>query len=139
MISDAIALYDLIRKIKHRHEVLSALFSWDGTRLKGDPRVVVKVRIGGVSEQDLWWYEVEPVNDFLFLRFPVNPGSVVESAGRDPNEPTSDTKYFRYVSGPSGAVQGHPLSNVRVNFMVFGYKPDDLLAIGEESNVAVGA
>lgn len=139
MISDAIALYEILRKIKHRHEVLSALFSWDGTRLKGDARIVVRVRKGGAGEQDLWWYEVEPFEDYQFLRIPVNPGSVAESAGRDPRDPNSDTKYFRYVSGPSGAVQGHPLSNIRVSFMVFGYKPDDLLAISEEGNIAIGA
>ena len=139
MISDAIALYDLIRKVKHRHEVVSALFSWEGSKIKGDPRIAVSVHKGGPGEEDLWWYQIEPLEDYRFLRIPVHPGSIVESACREPNQPNSDTRSFRYVSGPSGAVQGHPLSNIRVSFMVFGNKPDDFLAIGEENNFAIGA
>lgn len=129
MISDAIALYELLRGIRLEHRVLSALFDADGSRVEGDDELSVRVH-QGAGDTNKWWYETCGPTGYEFVRIPVNVGGVVESLGQAQGQGSRDSKYFRYVAAPDGRVHGD-LVNVRVNFMVFAYRPKDLLNLGE--------
>ena len=129
MISDAIALYELIRRIyaDRQREILGALFDSDGNRLEGNERLSVTVHPG--QEPNVWWYSVDPLENHLFIRIPVNAGSVIESLGTPEGEGSAHADYFRYVRVPDGRLFGGPIPSVKVSFMIFGYKPSDLLSV----------
>lgn len=80
----------------------------------------------------------KPVEDYIFLRIPVNPGSVSESSGSVAGSINADSTYFRYVAAPTGMIVGPPQPNVRVGFVVVGYKPEDLLGLSEEKSLGIG-
>ena len=80
MIADAIALYDLIRRIYGEQRIIGALFDWTGTKIEGGERLKVNVHCVGQG-RDLWFYHIEPFEDYQFIRIPVNVGGVIESIG----------------------------------------------------------
>jgi len=130
MIGDAIALYELIRKMSSQASVLSALFDVDGTRLEGDENIGISLHpLEG--NDNVWWYEVQPIEGYEFIRIPVNAGAVIESLGTPKDGKNRVADYFRYVSVPDGHIYGGTIVNVRVKFMVFGYRPTDLMAAGK--------
>ena len=105
--------------------------------MEGDERLEVEVHYAYGKPQagsDYWWYSVKPFDDYLFVRIPVNPGGVVEAVDKAEGQDliagaakSTDARYFRYV-------QANPLRewvNVRVSFMVFAYKPSDLLSVSK--------
>ena len=133
MISDAIALYDLLRRIHGERKIISALFDWEGKRLEGDERLKVHkdrqtIPISGPQ----WWYSIEPFEDYQFIRFPVNPGGVVEDLGAADGDQNPHQDCFRYIPTPDGTIRGSEQHNVKMNFMVFAYKPSDLLSTGKD-------
>ncbi|MCK5112129.1 MAG: hypothetical protein KAQ84_01175 [Thermoplasmatales archaeon] len=131
MISDAIALYELLTKKWKEYKVISALFSWDGTKLEGEDKIEVEMHyFNDAPKDEAWFYFIKPINDYVFLRIPVNPGSVVESPVKINKTP--DATYFRYVKAPDGFIRnvGH-WPNVKTDFMVIGYMPKDLLKLAE--------
>ena len=129
MISDAIAMYELIRRIYGEHKIVAALFDWKGERLEGDERLKVNLEMVGKGG-DLWFYQIEPLEDYQFIRIPVNVGAVIESLGTFEGEKTPQAKLFRYIPAFEGIIRAI-IPNVKVNFMVFAYKPSDLLATGK--------
>lgn len=140
-ISDAIALVQFVREIYSGYkkpQIISALFDWEGKRIEGDSRLEVEVHyaFGKLGPgADYWWYSIKAFQDYLFVRMPVNPGGVVEAVDKEEAQDkivigahSTDARYFRYVSA-------NPLRewvNVRVSFMVFAYKPSDLLSVRKE-------
>ncbi len=128
MISDAIALYELLSKKWEQYKIISALFRWDGTRVEGDERIEIDVHR---AEDGTWHYSVKEVPEYVFIRIPVNAGGVLEKAGTVSGEKSADTRYFRYIPVPDGRIYGGTIQNVKVDFMVFGYRPKDLLHIRE--------
>ena len=127
MISDALAVYNLLREIHGKAKILAALFDPDGSRLEGDDQISVEVHRES-DDSDVWWYEIKPLDDYEFIRIPVNVSAVVESLGQIEGKPGRDADYFRYVPVPDGRIRGK-LPSVRINFMVFGYRPKDLLSL----------
>jgi hypothetical protein len=103
--------------------------------LQGDKRLNVKVHGVAQGGSPYWWYSVEPVDDYQFIRIPVNVGGVMEAVDKaeQRDQPSfaqqnPDALYFRYV-------HANPLKewvNVRVSFMIFAYKPSDLLSTKKE-------
>ncbi len=126
MIGDAIEMYRLISEKWDEYKTIGALFKWDGTRIEGDERIKVHVeRI----DQNVWIYSVENLNDYAFIRLPVNMSGVIESI--EAVEDRLDARAFRYIKVPDGKIYGGTLPNVKVDFMVFGYRPKDLLRIAK--------
>jgi len=129
MIADAVALYDLIRRIYGEHKIIGALFDWKGNRLQGDERLKVQFQAVGKGG-DLWFYRVEPVEDYQFIRIPVNAGGVIESLGTVQGEKNADAEFFRYI--PVHEEQKYSITpNAKANFMVIAYRPADLLTAGK--------
>lgn len=128
MISDAIALYEMISKARASVVTKSALFDSTGARIHGSEDINVRVHQDADSAKDCW-YSIEQIADYEFLRFPLNPSGVVEALATE--DCTHDT-YFRYVAvshPPLRPSQSPP--QARVKFMVVGYRPGDLLALME--------
>jgi hypothetical protein len=130
VISDAIALYELVRRVNQGRKILSALFDPDGKRISGEERLAVELHpLEG--NPAVWWYSVASVDDYHFIRIPVNAGAVIESLGTPQGQKNADAAYFRYVGVPDGHIFGGEIPNVRVPFMVVAYRPSDLLAVTE--------
>ncbi len=128
MISDAIALLELIHRIYRGRKIISALFDWEGKRLEGNERLKIDVHSEDATR---WYYSVEPFEDYQFIRIPVNAGAVVESLGTIAGESNPRAEYFRYIPVPDGRIRGGEPTNVKVNFMVIAYKPSDILSTAE--------
>ncbi len=139
-VSDAISMYSLIRQVYRNRQIVGALFDPDGKRIEGSDKLKVKKHLGF---QNIWWYSVDPLDDYQFVRIPVNPGAVVEAIDRggtliaDPTD-NPESGSFRYVPvhWPEKAVTatGRPyVPNAKVSFMVFAYKPSDLLSVSKKS------
>ncbi len=139
-ISDAISMYGLIRQVYKNRQIVGALFDWEGKRVEGDDKLKVRRR---TLFHNVWYYSVEPLDDYHFVRIPVNPGPVVEAIDQravemqDPaDSPQADS--FRYVpvhwpEKPHTASGFTYVPNAKVNFMVFAYKPSDLLSVSKKS------
>ena len=128
-ISDAISLLNLIRGFYSDRKVLSALFAWNGTRLEGDNRIIIQVHEGTAIE---WYYSIQPIEGYEFIRLPVNAGAVIEALGCLEGEKTKEADYFRYIPVPDGLMRyGGTVPNVKVRFMVFAYEKADLLSLGK--------
>ena len=114
--------------------MISALFDWQGKRLVGDERVAINLctdHNDAAPQPSVWWYLIEPLDDYQFIRVPVNPGAVIESLGTLGEEKNARAEYFRYVAVPDGRIRGGTPPNVKVNFMVFAYRPSDLLTVSK--------
>ncbi|PIO06945.1 hypothetical protein COT47_02150 [Candidatus Woesearchaeota archaeon CG08_land_8_20_14_0_20_43_7] len=130
MISDAVAIIELFTKAKHKIEgwiTISALFDSDGNRLEGSDKIEVEKIPDGA---DAWYYRVKPVKDYVFVRMPVNAGSVIEeskSIGAN-----ADATTFRYIPVPNGNFQGtNRIRNSKVDFFVIGYTRRQMLDLVE--------
>lgn len=123
MIADILAVYNLIKETVDEASILSALFSFDGTRKEGDE--AIKVKINKVSDSQ-WFYEIEPYEDYILIPFPVNQAVHVDY-GLEHGSQNPSVKFFRYVSSPLSRYSQGGEPNVKVDFFVFGYKPSDLM------------
>ena len=136
MISDAIALYDLITKKYKDFKTISAMFDWSGKRIEGNEQIEVEfnpVRYQGKKTDNFWFYCINPIEDYVFIRIPVNIGCVVESAFHSIDETNPDSNKFRYVQTPDGFIYNTGyIPNVKTDFIVVGYKPKDLLKLAED-------
>jgi len=124
MISDAIALIEFLRKHYDEYKVLSAFFDWQGNLIEGDEQLRVE-KIPDPKRQDAWFYHVVGPEDYVFVHMPVVAGLYPDYA-RIGDGKNTDADYFRYVNTPLSSVQGGA-SNTRVSFIVYGYRPKDLL------------
>lgn len=126
MISDAIALYELITKKYKDIKIISAMFDFEGNRLYGDKNiVVVKNSYKDAPKDKAWFYSIEKYKDYVFIRIPVNPGCVIESPAMHDRP---DANFFRYIKAPDGFIRNAGYwPNVRTDFMVVGYQPKELL------------
>ena len=128
MISDAIALFELLSKARSSLPTKSALFDAQGNRLQGDPDIQVEAH--SWDNQKSIYYRITPIEGYEFLRFPVNPGGVQEHLAADGLG--NHDSFFKYV-----ATSHHPLRptqtapQVMVKFIVVGYKTSDLLGLME--------
>ena len=125
MLSDILALYKFLNSELESASVLKALFSWDGSKKSGNKEVEIRLH-GNPNKDKHWFYEVLPYKNFIFTPFPTNP-SVNVDFGKVDNDKNPDSKYFRYVSSPLAKVMAGGEENVKVDFMVFGYIPEDLM------------
>ena len=101
VISDAMALYELVSKKWEQYHILGALFKWDGTRIEGDEQLSVQIHKAADNEK-AWYYSVKDIPEYVFIRIPVNAGGVLENLGSPGDGP--DSKYFRYIAVPDGRI-----------------------------------
>jgi hypothetical protein len=112
-------------------KVIAAHFGPDGRRIDGSEKVIVATMKSNMD--GVWWYRVEPVEDYVFMRFALQEsavGELTDAAGRG-------VDWWRYVTRahanaaalPIVDEAGKPLvrRNLPVEFIVVGYRPKALL------------
>lgn len=132
MISEAIAMVSLIRSIyreRKEQKYVGALFNWRGERISGEPEINLDVFLGD-SDDRIWWFQPREFEDYQYIRMPVNAGAVYEVLRRTRDELNPRVDVFRYIpSVPPGVFHSnaYEVPNANANFMVFAYRPEDLL------------
>jgi hypothetical protein len=118
---------NIVRGIREAN-VIAALFDPDGLRKEGDKRINVILHTEQ-QEEGTWWYEVEAMDDYSFVRFPVIESGIAEVLGQEVGASNPDARYWRWVGqGLPGRIYGSAgASNARVDFMVVGYRPSALV------------
>lgn len=106
---------------------IGAYFRYDGTRVDGSAKINVELHYEGQAP-GIWWYSVSALHDYAFLREPVNP-SAIELVGHVKGEVQPDSTYWRWVAPilPGRIYGGGDPPNLKVDFLVFGYRPRALL------------
>jgi hypothetical protein len=106
--------------------VIAALFDPDAKLKKGDEKIQVR-RHETENDERTWWYEVEDLEDYSFVRIPVVGSGIVEIVGAVQGK-NPDARYWRWVSQAlPGRIYGGDAPSVRVDFVVVGYRPDALV------------
>lgn len=124
MISDVLALLAFFNKMKSEAAIKVAHFDGNGQKISGD--VDVNVTAHRTPDGAMSFFEVNPLDGYTFLRFPVNPGGVVEDLGVVAGKQVAT--HFRYVA--SSVVSTGGQQNVFVPFIVYGYKTKALIELG---------
>jgi hypothetical protein len=109
-------------------DVISAYFRYDGTRVEGSTKVEVELH-AVEGQSSVWWFSVKPLSDYAFVREPVNPSCAHEIVRQVAGEALPDSRYWRWVAPtlPGRIYGGSEPPNLKVDFLVFGYRPKALL------------
>jgi hypothetical protein len=108
-------------------DVIAGQFKWDTTRVEGSSKINIRTH-REEEHPNRFWYEVEPIEDYTFLRFPVVESSAHELVGTIKGQSNPDARYWRWVAPvPPGAIAGGERPNLMVDFVVVGYRPKALL------------
>ena len=80
--------------------VISAYFDDYGEPLHGDELIKINVHREN-KEAIIWWFEVNPIKDYVFIRAPVIETSVIEIPGqnkeeKNPEFSASEIHHFTY-------------------------------------------
>jgi len=107
--------------------VISALFKHDCTKVEGSKDIIVDLH-PDPKNNAIWWYSVKPVDDYIFVRTPLIESCGYEIAGQEEGEAQPDAKYWRWVAtGLPGRIYGGDSVNLKVDFIIYGYKPKALI------------
>lgn len=107
--------------------VISAHFRWDGTRLHGDERIKV-VRQEAQNTNTVWWYYVEEIPEYTFIRAPVIESCGYELAGQLVGDDVPNALVWRWVAQEEQGVICNPgAPNLKVDFIVTGYRVEALI------------
>lgn len=107
--------------------VIAAYFHHDGTRIHGSDKIQIDLHHDEKSDT-VWWYSVKPIEDYAFVRVPVVESCAHELVGHVVGEPVPDARYWRWIAPVlPGRIYGGEAVNLKVEFLVFGYKPKALI------------
>jgi hypothetical protein len=72
---------------------------------------------------------VKPTEDYVFVREPVTPSCAHELVGTVVGEAQPDSRFWRWIAPvlPGRIYGGSDPPNLKVDFLVFGYRPKALL------------
>jgi len=109
-------------------DVISAYFWHHGERIEGSEKIEIEIH-KDASNEAIWWYSVKPVDDYVFVRIPIIESCTHELVGTIAGEPNPNAMYWRWIAPvlPGRLYGGADPSNIKVDFLVFGYKPKALL------------
>jgi hypothetical protein len=126
LVKSAWALLEYVRATVGA-EVIAAYFKYDGTRIAGSEKIEIEYH-PTESKPQIWWYSVKSIADYVFVREPVNPSCAHELIGQVAGEPVPDSRFWRWVAPVlPGRIYDGEAPNLKVDFMVFGYRPKALL------------
>lgn len=109
-------------------DVIATFFKYDGTPIDGSEKIELE-RHHVEGKPSVWWFSVKPIDDYAFVREPVTPSCAYEIIGTVSGE-LPDSRYWRWIAPakPGVIISGnYEPPNLKVDFMVFGYKPKALL------------
>lgn len=119
---------NFIRGIKDT-DVIAALFDQEGKRTDGSDKIEV-LKIIDERRPDIWWYTVNEVSGYVFDRIPLTSSCVMEEAGyifgeMNPHAALWRWRGFERMNSILNGTNDPP--NIKVSFIVVGYKPKALL------------
>ncbi len=120
---DAFGLINFVKGLVGS-EVVSAYYRWDTTKVHGSEKIVVELIKS--DQDDMFWFNVKPIEDYVFIHFPLNDAGCEELIGTEVGATLPDPNYWRWVqSARSGTIVGgnNTPPNAKVDFVVVGYKP----------------
>jgi hypothetical protein len=135
-IADGFALgksvFDLLRYVKSTAgaDVVSGYFSHDGTRLVGSELIEIEREWPDKEKaSNVFFFRVGPIADYVFLRYPVVESCAHELVGTGSVEDQPTAEYWRWIAPvlPGRIYGGGDPPNLKVPFLVFGYKPKALI------------
>ncbi len=135
-IADGFALgksvFDLLRYMRTAAgaDVISAYFGQDGTRLEGSELIEIEREWpNDDKESPVFYFRVTPRLDYVFLRYPVIESCAHELVGTITGEKQPTAEYWRWIAPvlPGRIYNGDNPPNLKVSFLVFGYKPMALI------------
>ena len=126
---DAWGLLTYLRSIGD-DDIISAYFSHDGKRIEGSESLEIEIH-SDEKEPDIWYYQVKPRDGYVFLREPVTPSCAHELVGTEVGAKNPDSRFWRWVAPvlPGRIYGGSNPPNLKVDFVVFGYRPKALIAL----------
>lgn len=124
MISEVLAFLKFLEETKLQWDVKVAHFDGSGKLLSGDKDISLSIT---KINESVFYFHVMPIDGYTFLRYPVSPSGVQEDLTAL-NDGTYSSEHFRYIRIGRLSANGH--NNVRVPFIVYGYKTSTLLSIG---------
>jgi hypothetical protein len=105
--------------------VIAAYFRHDGARIHGSDKIEIELHQKSETE---WWYSVKPIQDYAFVRVPVVESCAHELVGQVVGEQVPDARYWRWIAPVlPGRIYGGEAANLKVDFLVFGYRPKALI------------
>ena len=121
------ALLEYVRSVVGA-DVIGAYFKHDGTRIEGSKKLEIESHRSAANPA-IWWYSVKPIENYAFVREPVTPSCALEIVGQVVGETLPDSRFWRWVAPvlPGRIYGGDDPPNLKVDFMVFGYRPKALL------------
>jgi len=123
----ALEFIKLVRGITNT-DVISAMFDAKGKYLHGSTEIKLDIIEGKNASE--WWFTVQYLKEYSFIRFPVIESVAEEMVGLEIGSLNPDSKYWRYIAkGTSSTIRGGDFPNILVEFLVFGYKPKALLKV----------
>ena len=111
-------------------EPIVSLFDWNGSEIKlvhGDEQIEIETSLEG-QVAGVTWFFVKEKDDYTYLRFPVIESPVQELLATLKGEDSPDTRYWRSTARPQqGAIVSGDFPTVKLQFVVIGYKPKELI------------
>lgn len=127
--SIAKGIYDFLNFVRGvaGSDIIAALFDEEGKRTDGSNKIEVE-RLPG-ERPDIWWYRVKEVPNYVFDRIPLTASCVQEMPAKLSNEQNPHANIWRWygMERIGTIVDGTSPSNIKVSFIVMGYKPKALL------------
>jgi hypothetical protein len=109
-------------------DVISAYFRYDATKVEGSSKI--EVELIKTETDEVFWFTVTPIEDYIFIRFPLNDSGCEERIGTVKDEILPNPNYWRWVQAArSGTIVdgSHEPANAKVDFVVVGYKPKAII------------
>jgi hypothetical protein len=108
-------------------DVISSYFRFDGTRISGSNRI--EIQINRTASPEIFWLNVKDIEDYVFVRFPINDSGCYELIGMEEGQ-YPDPRYWRWVPSPKQGVivsgDDQP-TNAKVDFIIVGYRPNAII------------
>ncbi len=107
--------------------MISSYFRYDCTNVEGAQDIIVKL-LPDKKDKAIWWYNVELIDEYIFIRTPVIESCAHEMVGTKEGEEQPDAEYWRWVAPTlPGRIYGGEPVNLKVDFLIYGYKPKALI------------
>ncbi|HIA14364.1 MAG TPA: hypothetical protein EYN74_05680, partial [Nitrospirales bacterium] len=90
-------ILDLAWKVKEisGSDVISGHFAWEGNRISGSEKITVS-RCTKEDDETIWWFSVDEVQEYTFIRMPVIQSGLYELLGQKVGEDNPDEQFWRW-------------------------------------------
>lgn len=130
---DPVNLISLVLDKIDEIDIKTTLFDYQGNRIEGSESIKLTKGKPTNRVEAMWWFKVEPIEGYAFIRLPINPSGVEEQIGTWEGE-APDANWFRYIHPSHIAKDFAP--NVNTQFLIIGYPYKSLFKIKNKNPVS---